>query len=57
MRDNQADYENELVIVIGKDAKDVPLLETSDFAAAYAAGNDISARKLQRDPRLVSVVS
>lgn len=40
----------EKCLVIGKDAKDVPLKKALDYVAAYTAGNDISARKLQRDP-------
>ncbi|KAI8663229.1 FAA-hydrolase domain-containing protein [Fusarium keratoplasticum] len=49
-QDDQADYEGELVIVIGKDAKDVKESEALDYVAAYTAGNDISSRKWQRDP-------
>ncbi|GME37370.1 Fumarylacetoacetate hydrolase [Neofusicoccum parvum] len=49
-QDDQADYEGELCIVIGKDAKDVPEAAALDHVAAYTAGNDISSRKLQRDP-------
>ncbi|RSL48518.1 hypothetical protein CEP54_012891 [Fusarium duplospermum] len=49
-QDEQADYEGELVIVIGKDAKDVKESEALDYVAAYTAGNDISSRKWQRDP-------
>ncbi|CAI9634632.1 fumarylacetoacetate hydrolase domain-containing protein 2 [Alternaria burnsii] len=51
-QDDQADYEGELVIIIGKDAKDVPLGDALDYVAAYTGGNDVSARKLQRDPNL-----
>jgi 2-keto-4-pentenoate hydratase/2-oxohepta-3-ene-1,7-dioic acid hydratase in catechol pathway len=40
----------EKCLVIGKDAKDVPLEKALDYVAAYTAGNDISSRKLQRDP-------
>jgi 2-keto-4-pentenoate hydratase/2-oxohepta-3-ene-1,7-dioic acid hydratase in catechol pathway len=35
---------------MGKDAKDVSQAEALDYVAAYTAGNDISSRKLQRDP-------
>ncbi|KAK1579951.1 uncharacterized protein LY79DRAFT_592542 [Colletotrichum navitas] len=51
-QDDQADYEGELCIVIGKDAKNVPLAEALDYVAGYTCGNDISSRKLQRDPAL-----
>lgn len=55
-QDDQADYEGELCLVIGKDAKDVPVEEALDYVAAYTCGNDISARKLQRDPKLAGRV-
>ncbi|KAK2017432.1 hypothetical protein LZ32DRAFT_665328 [Colletotrichum eremochloae] len=55
-QDEQADYEGELCIVIGKDAKDVPVAGALDYAAAYTCGNDISSRKLQRDPALAGNV-
>jgi 2-keto-4-pentenoate hydratase/2-oxohepta-3-ene-1,7-dioic acid hydratase in catechol pathway len=37
-------------IIIGRDAKDVTEAEALNFVAAYTVGNDISSRKLQRDP-------
>lgn len=43
-------------MVVGKDAKDVPLSEALSYIAAYTVGNDISSRKLQRDPTLAGVV-
>ncbi|QKX58194.1 uncharacterized protein TRUGW13939_05315 [Talaromyces rugulosus] len=49
-QDDQADYEGELTIVIGKDAKDVSQEDALDYVSAYTVGNDISSRKLQRDP-------
>ncbi|KAJ5981587.1 hypothetical protein N7499_002922 [Penicillium canescens] len=55
-QNNQADYEGELCMVIGKDAKDVPVEDALDYVAAYTAGNDISSRKLQRDPAYAGVV-
>lgn len=55
-QDDQADYEGELCLVIGKDAKDVSIDEALDYVAAYTAGNDISSRKLQRDPKLAGNV-
>ncbi|KAH7625218.1 hypothetical protein B0T09DRAFT_394076 [Sordaria sp. MPI-SDFR-AT-0083] len=51
-QDDQADYEGELCVIIGKDAKDVPAADALDYVAAYTVGNDISARKLQLDPHL-----
>ncbi|OHE99660.1 hypothetical protein CORC01_05018 [Colletotrichum orchidophilum] len=48
-QDDQADYEGELCLVIGQDAKDVSVSDALDYVAAYTCGNDISSRKLQRD--------
>ncbi|CAG7557785.1 unnamed protein product [Fusarium equiseti] len=55
-QDDQADYEGELVVVIGKDAKNVKESEALEYVAAYTAGNDISSRKWQRDPNLAGGV-
>jgi len=41
------DYETELVVVIGKRARNVSPAEALDHVAGYAAGNDFSARDLQ----------
>ncbi|GIK05784.1 hypothetical protein Aspvir_009897 [Aspergillus viridinutans] len=43
-------------LVIGKDAKDVPVERALEYVAAYTAGNDISSRKLQRDPAYAGTV-
>lgn len=55
-QDDQADYEGELCLVIGKDAKDVSKEEALSYVAAYCCGNDVSSRKLQRDPALAGRV-
>lgn len=55
-QDDQADYEGELCFVLGKDAKDVSRQDALSYVAAYTAGNDVSSRKLQRDPALAGVV-
>ena len=55
-QDDQADYEGEFCIVIGKDAKDVAVEDALDYVAAYTCGNDVSSRKLQRDPGLAGNV-
>lgn len=68
-QDDQADYEGELCFVLGRDAKDVQIGPDPDhdhdhshiedalsYVAAYTAGNDVSARKLQRDPAYAGVV-
>lgn len=41
------DYEAELVIVIGKEAKDVSKKDALSFVFGYTVGNDLSARDLQ----------
>ena len=43
-------------IVMGRDAKDVSREEALDYVAAYTCGNDVSARKLQRNPELAGRV-
>jgi 2-keto-4-pentenoate hydratase/2-oxohepta-3-ene-1,7-dioic acid hydratase in catechol pathway len=43
------DYETELVIVIGKEARSVSELDALSFIAGYCTGNDFSARDLQFD--------
>jgi 2-keto-4-pentenoate hydratase/2-oxohepta-3-ene-1,7-dioic acid hydratase in catechol pathway len=40
------------VLVIGKDAVNVPRERALEHVAAYTVGNDISSRKLQRNPEL-----
>ena len=37
-------------IILGKDAKDVSIDNALSYVGAYTAGNDVSSRKLQRDP-------
>jgi 2-keto-4-pentenoate hydratase/2-oxohepta-3-ene-1,7-dioic acid hydratase in catechol pathway len=46
--DSQFDYEVELVIVIGKTARDVSEADALKHVFGYANGNDLSARGLQR---------
>lgn len=43
----QIDYEAELAIVIGKEAKDVAEQDALDYVFGYCAANDLSARDLQ----------
>jgi 2-keto-4-pentenoate hydratase/2-oxohepta-3-ene-1,7-dioic acid hydratase in catechol pathway len=42
-------YEGELVLVIGREAKDVPESEALDYVFGVTAGNDVSERDWQRD--------
>jgi 2-keto-4-pentenoate hydratase/2-oxohepta-3-ene-1,7-dioic acid hydratase in catechol pathway len=37
-------------IVIGKDVRDISEEDALDYIAGYVAGDDVSARKWQRDP-------
>ncbi len=41
------DYEGELTVVIGKDAKNVSEAEALQYVLGYTAGNDVSARNYQ----------
>lgn len=43
----KCDYEGELVIVMGKDAKDVSEADALDHVAGYTVGNDVSCRDWQ----------
>ncbi len=45
--DSHFDYETELVLVFGRECRDVEETDALDYLAGYAVGNDISARKLQ----------
>lgn len=47
---SQCDYEGELVIVIGRDGKDIPESEALDYITGYTVGNDISSRDWQQEP-------
>jgi 2-keto-4-pentenoate hydratase/2-oxohepta-3-ene-1,7-dioic acid hydratase in catechol pathway len=47
LADDSADYESELAIVIGRDAKNVSEAEALDYVLGYTAANDISSRKAQ----------
>ncbi|WP_316187991.1 MULTISPECIES: fumarylacetoacetate hydrolase family protein [unclassified Bradyrhizobium] len=41
------DYETELVVIIGKTARNVPETEALNYVAGYAVGHDFTARDLQ----------
>ncbi len=45
--DSQLDYEVELAVVIGRDARNVPARAAYDYVFGYTILNDISARSLQ----------
>jgi 2-keto-4-pentenoate hydratase/2-oxohepta-3-ene-1,7-dioic acid hydratase in catechol pathway len=43
-QDDQADYEGEFTVVIGKDAKNVSVEDALDYVLGYTVANDVSAR-------------
>ena len=43
----QVDFEGELAVVIGRDARDVPVGDALDVVFGYAIMNDVSARDIQ----------
>ena len=45
--DSSADYESELVVIIGKTCKDISEVDAFDYVLGYTAGNDVSSRKSQ----------
>jgi 2-keto-4-pentenoate hydratase/2-oxohepta-3-ene-1,7-dioic acid hydratase in catechol pathway len=55
-QDSQADYEGELCFIISKDALNVSESQAYDYIGGYLCGNDVSSRKLQRDPKLAGTV-
>jgi transcription initiation factor TFIIH subunit 2 len=44
---SQLDYEGELTIVIGKDAKNISAADAPSYILGYTVGNDVSARNFQ----------
>lgn len=42
VQEHQSDYEVELAIVIGKDAKDVPESQALNYVLGYTGANDVS---------------
>jgi len=44
----QVDFEIELAIVIGREAKNVPAARALDYVLGYTIGNDVSARRWQK---------
>ncbi len=41
------DYEGELVVVMGQEARDVPVEKALDYVLGYSVGNDVSHRGWQ----------
>jgi 2-keto-4-pentenoate hydratase/2-oxohepta-3-ene-1,7-dioic acid hydratase in catechol pathway len=46
---SKLDYEAELVVVIGKQARYVSIEDAPDYIAGYSTGNDVSERAFQRE--------
>ncbi|KAJ5535558.1 hypothetical protein N7513_008744 [Penicillium frequentans] len=46
---SQCDYEGELVVVIGREGKNIPEGEAIKYVAGYTVGNDVSSRDWQRE--------
>ncbi|WP_116952591.1 fumarylacetoacetate hydrolase family protein [Jiangella endophytica] len=42
----QVDWEAELVVVVGRGGRDIPVEQALDHVAGYAVGNDVSARSV-----------
>ena len=51
-RTSQVDYEGELAVVIGRDAKHVSRAHAMDYVLGYTCANDVSARDWQREKSL-----
>jgi 2-keto-4-pentenoate hydratase/2-oxohepta-3-ene-1,7-dioic acid hydratase in catechol pathway len=51
-RSSQVDYEAELAVVIGRDAKHVSRRDALDYVLGYTCANDVSARDWQREKSL-----
>ena len=46
-RDGTGDYESEMAIIIGKEAKDVSEADAIQYVLGYTAANDLSSRTVQ----------
>ena len=46
---DKVDYEAELVVVIGKQGRNIPRDQAMDYVAGYACGHDVSARDWQAE--------
>ncbi|MBQ2822437.1 MAG: fumarylacetoacetate hydrolase family protein [Thermoguttaceae bacterium] len=47
---DKVDYEAELVVVIGKKGRNIPIESAMEYVAGYCCGNDVSARDWQMRP-------
>jgi 2-keto-4-pentenoate hydratase/2-oxohepta-3-ene-1,7-dioic acid hydratase in catechol pathway len=51
-RSSMIDYEGELAVMIGRDAKEVSKADALDYVLGYTIANDVTARDWQRDKDL-----
>lgn len=49
LRSDRVDYECELVVIIGRECKNVSRTDALDYVFGYTCGNDVSARDWQRN--------
>jgi 2-keto-4-pentenoate hydratase/2-oxohepta-3-ene-1,7-dioic acid hydratase in catechol pathway len=49
--DERTDYEAELAIIIGREAKDVSVEDASEYIFGYTCANDVSQRNIQNGDR------
>ena len=54
-QDDQADYEGELTVVMGRDAKNVSVEGALDYMLGYTVANDVSARYGLRHSRQLDI--
>jgi len=47
----RVDHEAELVVVIAREGKEIPIERTMEHVAGYSVANDLTARTLQKDDR------
>jgi 2-keto-4-pentenoate hydratase/2-oxohepta-3-ene-1,7-dioic acid hydratase in catechol pathway len=49
--DERTDYEGELAVIIGREAKDVPADDAEEYIFGYTCANDVSQRNIQNGDR------
>lgn len=49
--DERTDYEGELAVIIGREAKDVPADHAEEYIFGYTCANDVSQRNIQNGDR------
>jgi 2-keto-4-pentenoate hydratase/2-oxohepta-3-ene-1,7-dioic acid hydratase in catechol pathway len=49
--EHETHYEAELVVVIGKEGRDIPLEKAREYIGGYTCGNDVSDRDIQKQDK------